>query len=147
MTLIRKATIHDLESITKNNISLALETENRKMDASTVQNGIKAVFLDPRKGFYLIAENDNNIIGQIFITEEWSDWRNANIWWMHRIYVQETWRNKGVFTSLIQKIKHMADEEGIYVLRLYAFNKNEKAIKIHKKLGFDNSPFVILENK
>ena len=63
------------------------------------------MFLDPRKGFYLIAENDNNIIGQIFITEEWSDWRNANIWWIHRIYVQEIWRNRGVFTSLIQKIR------------------------------------------
>jgi GNAT superfamily N-acetyltransferase len=145
--IIRKATIQDAKIIAENNISLAFETENRKMDKSTVQNGVKAVFSDRQNGFYLVAENENNIIGQLFITQEWSDWRNAAIWWMHRIYVKKPWRKKGVLTSLLLKMKQMAIEEEVYALRLYAFNKNEKAIAIYKKLGFTNTSFIILGKK
>jgi GNAT superfamily N-acetyltransferase len=145
--IIRKATIQDAKIIAENNISLAFETENRKMDKSTVQNGVKAVFSDRQNGFYLVAENENNIIGQLFITQEWSDWRNAVIWWMHRIYVKKPWRKKGVLTSLLLKMKQMAIEEEVYALRLYAFNKNEKAIAIYKKLGFTNTSFIILGKK
>jgi GNAT superfamily N-acetyltransferase len=143
--IIRKATKKDAEIIAENNISLAFETENRRINKITAENGVKEVFSNPRNGFYLLAETNNNIVGQLFITKEWSDWRNAPIWWMHRVYIQKTWRKKGVLTSLLEKLKEMVINKGVYALRLYAFNENHKAIEIYKKLGFTNTPFIILE--
>ena len=144
--IIRKATKQDVKIIAENNISLALETENRRIDIGTIQKGVQKVFSDPARGFYILAENDNNIIGQVFITTEWSDWRNAPIWWMHRIYVQKNWRNKGVLSLLLQELKKIAIKKKVFALRLYVFKENKEAIAIYKKLGFENAPFIILEN-
>jgi GNAT superfamily N-acetyltransferase len=145
--IIRKATLSDANEIAKNNVLLAKEIEQRTIDLSTAKNGSEAVLSDERNGFYLIAEDNHHVIGQVFITFEWSDWRNQCIWWMHRVYVHKQWRKKGIFTALLQEIKQIATENNVYVLRLYVVKSNKNAIKIYKKSGFEDAPFIILQDK
>ena len=145
--IIRKATLSDVNEIAKNNILLAKEIEQRNLEFSTVQNGSEAVLSDERNGFYIIAENNHHVIGQVFITIEWSDWRNQTIWWIHRVYVHKQWRKKGVFTALLQQIKQLAKDNNVYVLRLYVLQSNKNAMNIYKKSGFADAPFIILQNK
>lgn len=122
--IVRKATCSDVKKIAENNMLLAEETEGRKINTNIAQKGSEQVLSNKQNGFYLIAEHNKEIIGQIFITDEWSDWRNQSIWWMHRIYVKKTWRKKGVLKSLLEKAKEMANEENVYALRLYVIQKN-----------------------
>jgi hypothetical protein len=72
---VRKATCEDLPTLVANNCAMALETEGKKLDLATVQRGTRAVFEDRRRGFYLVAEEAGQIVGQLMITYEWSDWR------------------------------------------------------------------------
>jgi len=124
---IRYANLDDTEKITRNNVLLARESEKLTIEYKTVFAGVKALLSDQTKGFYLVVEEDNNIIGQMMITFEWSDWHNKNVWWLQSVYVHESWRRKGVFTQLFEAIKKTARENNVDVLRLYVYDSNSKA--------------------
>lgn len=139
------ATIHDAEILADQNIALAKESENIVLTPDIVLAGVKAVLYDLKKGFYLIAEENTSIIGQLMITVEWSDWRNKPIWWVQSVYVQTKWRNKGVFTQLLRCAQQMAREQNVAVLRLYAHQHNIRALQAYKKTGWNQGPYVIYQ--
>jgi len=93
---IRKASLDDAEKIAKNNVMLALESENMEIEYETTLEGIKTLIKNDEKGFYIVAEDGGSIIGQLMVTYEWSDWRGEDIWWLQSIYVNKEWRRKGV---------------------------------------------------
>jgi GNAT superfamily N-acetyltransferase len=140
---IRKANKYDIEVIANNNILLASETENIIIDFKTVYNGIKNVIEDKTKGFYLVYEINNNIIGQLMITYEWSDWKNRFIWWIQSVYVDESYRKKGVFTALIKQIKELAKKNNIKNLKLYVNKNNINAKKVYKGIGMSKDLYDI----
>ncbi|KAA0005243.1 MAG: GNAT family N-acetyltransferase, partial [Thermoplasmata archaeon] len=85
--IVRDAEIDDAEWIAKNNVLLARESENANVEYETTLKGVKEVLKDKNKGFYLVAEKNNKIIGQLLVTYEWSEWRDKQIWWLQSIYV------------------------------------------------------------
>jgi hypothetical protein len=72
-TFIRKGKLEDLERIADFNIQMVEETEVEILDRNTVRKGVKAVLKDESKGFYLIAEDNENgktLTGQLMVTFE-----------------------------------------------------------------------------
>ncbi len=142
---IRKATLGDARKIAENNVLLAKESENMEIDYKDTLNGVKAMINDYTKGFYLVAEEKNNIIGQIMVTYEWSDWRGKNIWWLQSIYVRKQFRKKGIMKTLFEKVKQMAIENNVIILRLYVYKNNKNAIRVYEKIGMENIPYYIYQ--
>jgi ribosomal protein S18 acetylase RimI-like enzyme len=145
--IIRKAKIKDIENISKNNILLALESENKSIDFDTVYDGVKNIINDENKGFYLVFELNNKIIGQLMITYEWSDWYNKMNWWIQSVYIDELNRRKGIFNKLIDYLKKLAIEKNISVLKLYVYKKNLLAKKVYEKIGFNEALYDIYDIK
>ena len=58
--IIRKAKFEDLEGIVALNIQMSKETDTKIIDENVVREGVKAVLRNVVKGFYLIAEEENN---------------------------------------------------------------------------------------
>jgi ribosomal protein S18 acetylase RimI-like enzyme len=143
--LIRRAIIKDAEKIARNNVLLAKESENTKIDYEKTLEGVKSLIDDETKGFYLVAEENGEIIGQVMITYEWSDWRARQIWWLQSIYVGKNWRRKGIMKAMINEIHQMAANKGVVVLRLYVHEKNVAAIKAYENIGMKKAPYVIYE--
>ena len=54
---IRKASPLDLEILKLFNQKMALETEGKKLDSQTLEEGIKELLNNEAHGFYLIAED------------------------------------------------------------------------------------------
>ena len=102
--LITMASLEDIEDIAHNNVDLRRETEKVDMDFDQVASGVRALIDHPERGFYLLAKHNAQVVGQVMVTSEWSDWRNRFIWWLHRIYVKKEWRRQGVFTQLFQEL-------------------------------------------
>jgi len=140
---IRFAHQEDAENLTEQNIALAKESEHIILDYATTLAGVKAVLLDKRNGFYLVAEENEIIIGQIMITYEWSDWRNQAIWWVQSVYVKEAWRGQGVFTKLLNFVKREAHRQGVVCLKLYAHSNNKSARQVYEKTGWYLAPYVV----
>src|SRR5260221_615389 len=88
----RPAASADATTIIDFNRALATETEGKVLPFDTIRRGVRAVLCDPRRGRYLLACAGEQVVGQILLTEEWNDWRNAWIWWFDNIYVEPSCR-------------------------------------------------------
>ena len=142
---MRRATTKDASAIINHNIQLAKESEDEHLDPLIAKQGVHTLFSHPEKGFYLIAEENDTIIGQLMITFEWSDWRNQDIWWIQSIYVQKEYREKGVFTALYKEIQKQAKQHHIPLLRLYVHKDNEHAQQVYDKKGMKKGTYIFYE--
>ena len=96
---IRRATPSDFGFIVESNVAMASETEGLALAEDIVRPGVAAVLADDSLGFYLVAEVDGQLAGQLMVTFEWSDWRNGLWWWIQSVYVQAEFRRRGVCTA------------------------------------------------
>jgi len=139
------ATMDDAKHIARANITLAREVEDLQFEYESALAGTKALIHNEERGFYLVAEERGAIIGHLMVTFEWSDWRNKTIWWIHRVYIQEQWRGKGVFKQLFHEVKNMALRSNVFALRLYVFQENKEAMKTYEALEMEVAPFAIYQ--
>ena len=142
---IRLANLDDAKDIAENNVLLANESEKLDISFEKTLDGVKEVLSDPGKGFFLIVEEDNVIVGQLMITFEWSDWKNKTIWWLQSVYVRENYRLKGIFKHLVEEIKNMALEHNVDIVRLYVHNDNIEAVKAYRHMGMKKKPYTIFQ--
>ncbi|MBI5463523.1 MAG: GNAT family N-acetyltransferase [Ignavibacteriales bacterium] len=146
MITIRIATRSDASTIAQYNAAMALETEHLRLDMERLQSGVNGIFDDPSRGFYLVAEHNGTVIGQLMITYEWSDWRNGVFWWIQSVYVKEEFRAKKVFRSLYDHSLAMANEKGnVCGIRLYVEKENERAHAVYEKLGMSVTQYNLFE--
>lgn len=143
---IRKAQAEDADSLVEFNQAMALETEGKRLDAQILQSGVKAVFQDERKGFYVVAESEGKIVGGLMITFEWSDWRNGWFWWIQSVYILPDFRRRGIYRLLYDFVKaRAAEKSGVCGFRLYVEKENERAQKVYETLGMDKSHYLMYE--
>ncbi len=143
---IRPARPSDAEVIADFNSAMALETESKRLDPATVRAGVAAMIADPAKGLYFVAEIDGQIVGQLGITREWSDWRNGDFWWIQSVYVAAKARRQGVFRALYQHVVQAALTHGNVIgIRLYVEHDNLTAQATYKKLGMTMTSYHVME--
>ena len=142
---IRRAEMKDAVTLAAYNIRMAMETEDKRLDAYVVSVGVKEVLLDPAKGFYFVADLAGRVIGQLMITFEWSDWRNGNIWWVQSVYVHGDFRQRGVFRQLLDKTVEEARTAGAVIVRLYVEQENAAAQAAYEKLGMHKTHYAMME--
>jgi len=146
--VIRRARPDDVEALTEGNVALAAETEGKRLDTDTVRRGVQAAFDDPAKGFYLVAEQERRVVGQLMITYEWSDWRNADYWWVQSVYVWPDARRRGVFRALHTRMAEMARESGgVCGIRLYVEKENRVAQATYAALGLQPARYHFYETE
>ena len=69
---IRKAAPLDLEILKLFNQKMALETEGKKLDSQTLEQGVRQLLFNEDHGFYLIGEDlDQKAVASLAITYEW----------------------------------------------------------------------------
>jgi ribosomal protein S18 acetylase RimI-like enzyme len=143
---IRDAALTDAPTIIRFNALMAKETEDLSLDETRLRKGVEAVLLDDSKGFYCVAEIDGRIVGQLMITYEWSDWRNAIFWWIQSVYVEKDVRSKGVFRELYRHVETMArGRKNVCGLRLYVEDHNERAQHTYEHLGMHHAKYRMME--
>ena len=145
--VIRRGQLRDQVTIAAYNIRLALETENKRLDPYQVSAGVRAVLEDPVKGVYFVADLGGRVIGQLMVTREWSDWRNADIWWIQSVYVHGDFRGQGVFSKLHAAAVEAAQVEEAGLMRLYVEDNNASAQAVYEKLGFHKPGYAVMEQK
>ena len=143
---IRRATVDDAELLARFNEAMAEETEDKALDPGTVRAGVRAVFDKPDQAFYLVAERDSEVVGALMITTEWSDWRNADFWWIQSVYVRPEARRTGVYRALHRDVRRRAHEaDGVCGLRLYVEQDNAAAQAAYEELGMEAPPYQMYE--
>jgi GNAT superfamily N-acetyltransferase len=144
---IRAAERSDISHVAQWNAAMAWETEHKTLDPVVLQRGVTAVFDEPRRGFYLVAEVDGTPAGCLLVTYEWSDWRAGDFWWIQSVYVTEAARRHGVFRSLYEDVKQRARQAGAVGLRLYVETENERAQRTYAGLGMSRCHYFMYETE
>jgi GNAT superfamily N-acetyltransferase len=141
------ATRAHMANIAQWNIAMAWETERKELDPATIECGVAAVFDEPRRGFYLVAERDGTPCGCLLVTYEWSDWRAGDFWWIQSVYVVEAARREGVFRRLYEDVQQRAQDAGAVGLRLYVETENERAQRTYAGLGMERCHYFMYETE
>jgi len=145
---IRNASTSDASAIAGFNIAMALETEDHSLDPVTVERGVGAVMENPSLGFYLVAEVAGEVAGCLMVTTEWSDWSNANYWWIQSVFVDTRYRGRGIYRGLYAEVQKRAQgQDKVCAIRLYVEKDNDVAQSVYRKLGMDNSGYLVFESR
>lgn len=145
---IRPARPEDLDTLVEFSAAMAMETEGRILDRPRLRLGTQAVFDSPTRGFYLVAEQRDHasVVGQLLITFEWSDWRNATFWWIQSVYVRPDCRRQGVYRRMHQAVLERAKAQGgICGVRLYVEQNNSVAQTVYARVGLSVSAYRVFE--
>jgi ribosomal protein S18 acetylase RimI-like enzyme len=143
---IRLARIDDSLAIAAFQLKMAIETENLQLDTETVGKGVKAVFEKPELGQYFVAEKDGQIIASMLTTFEWSDWRNAQVWWLQSVYVIPEFRRQGIFKRMYDFVKILAENDAnVGGIRLYVDKTNVRAQEVYKAVGMNGEHYQVFE--
>ena len=139
---IRPARRDDLDFLVDANAAMALETEDKPLDRDLLTRGVAAVFDDPARGFYLVAERAGERAGCLLITREWSDWRCGDWWWIQSVYGLPAVRRHGVFRALYAHVDAQARATpGVVGLRLYVEWENARAQATYRALGMEQEHY------
>lgn len=143
---IRPGLLFDIDVIADYQVKMAWETEQLKLDPPTVNKGVAAVFDDPSKGKYWLAEVNGDVVGCLLTVPEWSDWRNGTVLWIHSVYVKPDFRKHGVFRKLYSHLRTMVEgSNDLRGLRLYVEKANHTAQKVYESLDMSGEHYHLYE--
>lgn len=143
--MLRPARTEDLELLVEGNRAMAEETEGLALDLERLRPGVAAVLADPARGTYFIWEVEGRAVAQLLVTYEWSDWRNAWVWWIQSVFVAPEHRRRGYYRSLYEAVKARAQAEDAAGLRLYVERENTRAQSTYAALGMDGEHYRLFE--
>ena len=143
---VRRAVFNDLATIVAFNQAMASETEDRMLPEETIKAGVEGLFYSPQYGFYMVACDQNEVVGSLLVTFEWSDWRNGIIWWIQSVYIKPQWRRRGIYRKLYKHVKTLAAAQGsVRGFRLYVEKENHTAQHTYANLGMQESDYLLYE--
>ena len=144
--IVRLAVAEDADALVDFNQAMALETEGKDLDLDVLRQGVDAVFHDEKRGFYVVAEADNRIVGGLMITYEWSDWRNRWFWWIQSVYIRPEARGQKIYSQLYDFVKREAASADVYGIRLYVETDNRHAQAVYEKVGMQPSHYLMYDD-
>jgi len=149
--IVRPARPDDVDALVTFGAAMARETEGRDLEMERLRLGTLAVLASPERGFYLVAEvsgePSGRLIGQLMVTYEWSDWRNATFWWIQSVYVHPSWRRRGVYRRMHEFILHQArSRSDVCGVRLYVEKNNAVAQTAYDHVGLSRSAYIVFED-
>ena len=145
---IRLAEKQDVGALVEFNLSMAFETEGKRLSADVLRPGVESVFEDKYKGFYVVADDNGLIVGGLLVTFEWSDWRNKWFWWIQSVYIRPEYRGRSIYRQMYDYVRELAESNGdIAGFRLYVERENENARKVYEKLGMLESHYLLYEEE
>ncbi|MGM0494108.1 MAG: N-acetyltransferase family protein [Armatimonadota bacterium] len=145
--IIREAREADFRIVAEFVVAMASDSEGVELDAETVEAAVRAALSDRSKGVYYVAEAEEGLIGQALVTTEWSDWHCCEYWWLQSVYVVSGWRRRGVFGRIYRHILARARDASAAAVRLYVSRGNEPALLAYRRLGMDETDYLVLEQR
>ncbi len=142
----REASPADVATIVDFQVAMARETEELELDREVCTRGVQALFEDPSRGRYFLAESGGTVIASLMITYEWSDWRNGSVWWIQSVYVLPELRQQRVYAGLYDHVKRLVEaDDSLRGIRLYVDRRNTSAQSVYERCGMRGDHYLVFE--
>ena len=110
---------------------------SEKIFAANVENILSGATC--AEGF--VFETDKKIIGYGITARSYSTEFGGECIWLEDIYIKPEYRGRGIGTKFIRHIKEIYPDK---ILRLETEHDNAAALKMYKRLGFKELPYLEL---
>ena len=132
---VRDATEADILVLVDFNVAMARHV-GEQVDRVVVERGVMRVLTDGVCGFYLVAESDGVIVGQLFVSRTWSDWEAGWFWGPQSLWVDPGHRRRGVARALIDALHaQLVDSPEVRGLTFIVEDGNDAARDLYESLG------------
>jgi GNAT superfamily N-acetyltransferase len=143
---VTQATLEHAQTIADFNQAMALETEDLHLPDQQILDGVTYLINNPDRGYYLVVEHNDTVVGCLGITFEWSDWRNGLFLWIQSVYIRPASRRLGAFKAMYDEVLDKAKSDpGVCGVRLYVENNNDQARSTYYALGMSKTHYDLLE--
>ncbi|MEM7218908.1 MAG: GNAT family N-acetyltransferase [Pseudomonadota bacterium] len=143
---VRLAVLDDLERLVAFNVAHAEEVEDKGLARATVRGGVRRLLEHPEDGQIYICEVAGHAAGTLMLTTEWSDWRNGRFWWIQSVYVDPTYRRRGIYSTLHRSVQANARAaEDCCGIRLYVERDNLAAQAAYRGHGMSETDYLLFE--
>lgn len=144
--VVRRARLSDLGQLVELTLREANEAEGIGKNREQVRKGIRTALEDESVAVYwVIQDSHDEVIGNVSIVREWSNWNAGYYWWIQSMYIKPEHRGRGLMKELIQTVRTAARQAEALDLRLYVHKNNERAIKAYIKSGFVDADYRIMK--
>jgi GNAT superfamily N-acetyltransferase len=143
--LIRPATLNDAPVLARQNVAMALETEGLALDYAVTLRAVKRILTHPALGQYWVMADGPTVCCRLFITYEYSDWRDLPYWWIQSVYTEPAYRGQGCYKGLYAHVLAAAQAAGAGSVRLYVAQDNAAALRIYTQLGMAVGHYVVAQ--
>jgi L-amino acid N-acyltransferase YncA len=140
------ATGKDVTIIAAFNAHLISETRGVRYPDKVIQAGVKAVLRNPALGSYFLASLESEVIGQLMVTRVWDDIRNAEAFWLRRVYIKPAYRGRGVLGKLFTHVKGLAEAQEASHLFALVHADNQRSQAAFTALGMERSAFYFVSD-
>ena len=79
---------------------MKLNCERTKQDFKKSLWAVKKIIPDPEFGLFVVAERAGKIVGYVYFTFEWSDWRGGVMYWLQGLQTDSSVNGAAVRNSL-----------------------------------------------
>lgn len=110
------------------------------LDRSRAAESFGAVISDARLGRIWLIEADGRAVGHIVITFRYAMECGGMIACLDDLYVQPTWRNRGLSTAAINEVGEFCRAAGIRAMTVEVGFDNAPAQKVYRRAGFQELP-------
>jgi L-amino acid N-acyltransferase YncA len=146
--VIRHATAADAPTIVQFILEEAREAENLSLECSVVEKGVRSALAGAVPRYWVVVSGSGEkLVASASIYTEWSDWNNANYWWLQSFYLVPSARGRGLAQRLVHHIAGEATAAGAIELRLYVHTGNRRASASYVKAGFGSTSYEVLSKK
>ena len=143
---VREARPSDRDVLVDFARAMAHETEGKQLSLETIRPGVSAFLADPARGRAFVVESAGEVVATLYLTFEWSDWRNGFFWWIQSVYVRPAQRRRGHYRRLHDHVRTLARQAGnVCGLRLYVERENRNAQATYRDLGMRETDYLLYE--
>jgi len=142
---VRRAKLTDLEKLVSFTVVEAKEAEGIDLSPENVRRSVLAALENDALGkYWVLARENDEIIGNVSVIREWSNWKGGYYWWIQSLFIQPEFRGLGLMQMLIATLKEEARKGEALELRLCVHSTNIRALKAYRKSGFSESDYRIM---
>jgi PhnO protein len=128
---IRKIQIQDLDFVYKS----ICELENEELDFELFKEIFNENIANPNN-LYLIAENENEVVGFISFHTQNLLHHNGRVGEIQEFFINQKYRGKGIGRQLIEKILQYAEEHKLKSIEVTTNKRRVENVLIYENLGF-----------
>ena len=117
-------------------LAAQLEEHAIELAPARLAAAVDGVFAVPGRGSFLVAREDERVVGVAYLSFTWALEHGGHIGWLDELYVVPAHRGRGIGSALLEAVCAHARSAGCAAIDLEVEVGHERAMHLYERRGF-----------